>query len=266
MNRWVDRIPVVAFLVLLSALPARATDGDLYGAGVRYCGSTYAPGHDTPRGFGPPIDINAAGGDLGRPVLAPTDGTVRVFTRDGIYGRSVVWRSADGWERIHVAHLDRFVRTGSVEAGEVIGRAGNSGNAFGEGHLHIARQLGGRPARLLLSARSVDAGRCYVSAGPIRARCLGATATIVGSPRADRLLGTPGDDVIAAGGGADRVHGRGGDDLICGKGGHDRMAGEAGVDQLDGGAGTDRCAIGDEVTACEPATPAGSSTVGGGAR
>lgn len=50
--------------------------------------------------------------------------------------------------------------------------------------------------------------------------CDGKRATIVDrSPRADRIVGTPGRDVIAivAGTGHDIVYGRGGDDVICGR-------------------------------------------------
>jgi peptidase M23-like protein/hemolysin type calcium-binding protein len=249
---------VASAAVLVLAAPSAATDGDLYARGTRYCTSTYSPGHDTPKRFGPPIDINAAGGDLGRPVYAPTAGTVRVFSSAGIYGRSVVWRSADGWERLHVAHLDRIVRTGSVEGGELIGRAGSSGHAFGEGHLHVARQMGGRPAPLVLSGRSVDAGRCFRSSGSIRARCLGAAATILGSGRSEPIHGTPGEDVIVSGSGGDRVGGRGGDDLLCGGTGDDLLNGQVGTDRVDGGPGTDTCALGDEASACE--LPPGSST------
>jgi Ca2+-binding RTX toxin-like protein len=174
-----------------------------------------------------------------------------VFSRTGIYGLSVVWRSADGRERLHVAHLDRIDRTGPVEAGELIGTAGSSGHAFGEGHLHLARQVAGRRARLILSGRVVEAGRCYRSEGPIRERCLDVAATIVGTPRPDRLRGTPGDDVIAALEGDDTVAGRGGNDVLCGGGGDDSVDGSAGTDRLDGGLGTDGC-LGEEAVACEP--------------
>jgi murein DD-endopeptidase MepM/ murein hydrolase activator NlpD len=168
-----DTVPAVRALVLtfglvvVVALPAVATRGDLYARGTRYCTSTYSPGHDTPRGFGPPIDINASGGDLGRPVFAPDDGTVKLFSRTGIYGRSLVWRAADREERIHVAHLTRFVRRGEVRAGQLIARAGNTGHSFGEGHLHVARQVRGRPAALELSGRHVAPFRCYMSRGPL---------------------------------------------------------------------------------------------------
>jgi Ca2+-binding RTX toxin-like protein len=238
--RIVALVGVTVLATATGARPAAATDGDLYGPGTGYCASTYAPGHDTPPGFGPPLDLNAAGGDAGRPVLAPADGRVRLFSRAGIYGVSVVWRSIDGMELVHVAHLQRIVATGQVRAGQRIGLAGSTGHAFGEGHLHIARRLGGRPVPMELSGGTVRAGLCYVSRGPIRASCGGRTATVVGTGRGERLVGTAGDDVIVAAGGADAVTGRGGDDVVCGGGGGDVLAGGPGNDRLEGGTGNDR--------------------------
>jgi hypothetical protein len=64
--------------------------------------------------------------------------------------------------------------------------------------------------------------------------------TITGTPRADRLRGTRGDDVICAGEGDDRVEARGGDDAIFGDEGDDRIDGDSGDDTLYGGDGVDR--------------------------
>ena len=277
----VIRCTLVAVLVAALAPASSAAEGDLYARGVRSCTSTYSPGHDTPRRFGPPLDINAAGGDRGRPVLAPTDGTVEVFSRGGIYGLSVVWRSIDGVEAIHVAHLERIVRRGEVEAGEIIGRAGSTGHSFGEGHLHIARQLHGRPATMELSGRRLGAFECYVSRGPVRQRCLGLGATIVGTAGRDRLTGTSGTDVIVSRGGDDVIDAGRGDDVICGGNGNDRvgggpgndrvsagpgddrlagsdgddaLTGDDGADSADGGAGTDACDA-EQVVECEPPPP-----------
>jgi hypothetical protein len=239
MPGWV--LVVVAVVAAVAGVtPVAATDGDLYAVGTAYCASTYSPGHDTPPGFGPPLDLNAAGGDAGRPVRAPAEGDVRIFTLTGIYGLSVVWRSVDGVERIHVAHLQRITATGEVRAGQLIGLAGSSGHAFGEGHLHIARRLAHRPVPMELSGRPVRAGDCYLSRGPIRTSCTGRTATVSGTRRGERLVGTRGNDVIAAAGGADTVSGRGGDDVVCGGGGADRLAGGPGDDRLEGGAGNDQ--------------------------
>jgi len=280
-----SRLPSVVVLTLCVpatvsavATAAGATDGDVYTAGTRYCATTYSPGHDTPKGFGPPIDLNATGGDLGRPVRAPTAGTVSVFSRAGIYGLSVVWESSDRMERLHIAHLSRIVARGAVRAGHLIGRGGSTGHSVGEGHLHMARRVGGRPAPMILSGANVRAGQCYTSAGPIRQRCLDVDATVVGTAGADHLVGTAGTDVFAAGAGADTIRGGGGDDVICGGagpdvlrggGGNDRISGgewddrlegndgddaldgDGGADRLDGGPGIDSCVEAEELVACE---------------
>lgn len=89
-------------------------------------------------------------------------------------------------------------------------------------------------------------GDCSI---PKRAKtCDGEPATITGTPREDRIRGTPGPDVIATRGGDDVVRGMGGDDLICGgsgddvlrgAGGRDTILGQAGDDMLRGGKGAD---------------------------
>jgi Ca2+-binding RTX toxin-like protein len=80
------------------------------------------------------------------------------------------------------------------------------------------------------------------------ARCLGATATIVGTDGNDVLTGTSGRDVIVGLRGDDVIAGRGGNDLICaGAGldaikagsGSDRVRGSGGVDLIAGGSGRD---------------------------
>jgi Ca2+-binding RTX toxin-like protein len=73
--------------------------------------------------------------------------------------------------------------------------------------------------------------------------------TIVGTPHADRIKGSSGNDVICGLGGNDTINGRGGKDVIdTGKGndhivaskGADVVAGLAGRDRLYGNAGADR--------------------------
>ena len=85
--------------------------------------------------------------------------------------------------------------------------------------------------------------------GSPSARCLGRTATRVGTASRNVIVGTPRRDVIAALGGSDVIRGRGGNDLICGGGGGDReiggvgkdtLLGQAGADTLRGGAGRDQ--------------------------
>lgn len=60
-------------------------------------------------------------------------------------------------------------------------------------------------------------------------------ATLVGTPRHDRLVGTDGRDVIAGLGGNDVLLGLGGNDLLCAGPGSDRLEGGEGNDRLLGG-------------------------------
>lgn len=71
------------------------------------------------------------------------------------------------------------------------------------------------------------------------ARCGRVRATIVGTPRPDRIGGTQGRDVIQARGGDDVIRGRGGVDHICGGRGDDLTNGHEGPDRLIGGPGDD---------------------------
>ncbi|MCA1680355.1 MAG: hypothetical protein LC777_16080 [Actinobacteria bacterium] len=73
-------------------------------------------------------------------------------------------------------------------------------------------------------------------------KCLGERATIVGTARSDRLIGTSGHDVIVGRAGSDLIFGGGGDDRICGNRGYDSLYGENGDDLISGGAGTTFCA------------------------
>lgn len=74
----------------------------------------------------------------GTPVLAPYDGVARpaIFSLGGYTNRVV----ADDGTEFYVAHmLDAGRVSGRVQAGDVIGYVGESGNAAGKGcHTHIA--------------------------------------------------------------------------------------------------------------------------------
>jgi sugar lactone lactonase YvrE len=71
-------------------------------------------------------------------------------------------------------------------------------------------------------------------------RCQGRLATIVGTPRGERLRGTSGPDVIAGRAGPDRIVGLAGRDRVCAGGGPDVVRGGLGRDRLRGNAGRDR--------------------------
>jgi hypothetical protein len=71
--------------------------------------------------------------------------------------------------------------------------------------------------------------------------CHGQRATIVGTAKADWLLGTQGRDVIWAGNGPDTVAALDGRDIVCGGRGADVLEGSGGQDRLYGDKGRDMC-------------------------
>lgn len=93
------------------------------------------------------------------------------------------------------------------------------------------------------------------SGAEARPTCFGRRATIVGTPRADRLAGTRGPDVIFGGAGGDVLIGNGGRDLLCGGSGDDELLGhyeEADRgDSVHGGPGADVCSNATAGRACE---------------
>jgi peptidoglycan LD-endopeptidase LytH len=108
------------------------------------------------------IDIFAA---KDTPVLSTTSGLVmRVGTNK--LGGQVVWILGPGLERHYYAHLNRYgaIRAGDrIEAGAIIGYAGNSGNARGGPvHLHYGIYRNGAPQNpypRLASGPGPDASR-----------------------------------------------------------------------------------------------------------
>ena len=71
-------------------------------------------------------------------------------------------------------------------------------------------------------------------------RCLGQTATRLGTPGPDTMIGTSDPDVFVGLGGNDTLKGLGGNDRLCGGQGKDKLIGGPGRDRLSGGSGRDR--------------------------
>jgi murein DD-endopeptidase MepM/ murein hydrolase activator NlpD len=158
-------LALLGFFPAIATLPASAAEGDVFPRGKHWCATTH-PNHGTPQGFGPALDMGSPT-DYRWPILAPEDGRVRVYSRVGEsngWGNSIMWISRDGRERIHMAHLDTIDARGRVNAGDMIGRVGDTGQSTTP-HLHASRRLSGRPAPLVLGGRPLQAGDCRVSKG-----------------------------------------------------------------------------------------------------
>lgn len=101
-------------------------------------------------------------GSMGAPVVAPEGGVARVLNAPGGLGLYVEIR-ADSGARDLLAHLSSAnIRSGQrVEAGQLVGLVGNSGNAQGgPPHLHWQRQVNGRwvdPMRAVGSSGAAQA-------------------------------------------------------------------------------------------------------------
>jgi murein DD-endopeptidase MepM/ murein hydrolase activator NlpD len=78
----------------------------------------------------------------GTPVVAVRDGSAQ-FKTNGLGGRAV-WLTAANGDKFYYAHLDDWNGSSrEVQAGELIGWVGSTGNAGGP-HLHFETQPGGR--------------------------------------------------------------------------------------------------------------------------
>ncbi|GAA2994900.1 M23 family metallopeptidase [Streptomyces fulvorobeus] len=80
----------------------------------------------------------------GAPVMAATDGTVRTQFNSA-YGNMAIVTAPDGTETWYCHLSSSRVRSGSVQAGDTIGYAGDSGNSTGP-HLHFEVRPGGGAA------------------------------------------------------------------------------------------------------------------------
>ena len=70
-------------------------------------------------------------------------------------------------------------------------------------------------------------------------QCFGEDATIVGTEKRDKIVGTNGPDVIVTLGGNDRINSGNGDDKICSGDGNDQINSGNGDDMIDPGDNND---------------------------
>ncbi|MGX2041747.1 hypothetical protein ACWJKU_16690 [Methylocaldum sp. MU1018] len=168
-------------------------------------------------------------------------------TDDAPEGKVVVASGADGRELLVLRNPGRqaLARFGRSVAG--IGDANDDG---------VPDLVVGAPFQDASGNRDQGRAVLFLSGAPASFTCLGAPATIVGTPDNDILRGMPGDDVIVGLAGNDVIDGRGGDDRICGGNGNDVIQAGAGSDRVDGGAGNDVINMVDGVR--------GNDTVNGG--
>lgn len=99
-----------------------------------------------------------------------------------------------------------------------------------------------RLARMSAIGLSAALVTSFFVASPVAARtprCDGHRATIVGTNRGDRVIGTTERDVIVAKGGGDEIISGPGRDVICANGGRDLAFSGGGNDLLKGGRGND---------------------------
>lgn len=108
-------------------LPSVARISQEFGVNPDYYRQFGLPGHEG-------IDLAVP---IGMPVLSVSAGTIASASSTGNYGRHVRVTHADGWQTLY-AHLSAIAaQVGqSVDAGDVLGNSGSSGNTTGP-HLHF---------------------------------------------------------------------------------------------------------------------------------
>ncbi len=102
-------------------------------------------------------------------------------------------------------------------------------NPDSNGEIIKVNPRNGKQKSLALAAPDLSAPGSVAVVPP---RCFGRFATIVGSPKKDKLKGTRFADVIAGAGGNDKIKGLGGRDRICGGKGRDSLLGGPGKDKI----------------------------------
>jgi len=176
-------VTVLCAVALLFALNAAIASsgpqtslGDVFATGTHYGATTYTEhmNYFLDR-VAPRLSVDIAMPD-GTPLYAPRDGSVTQvrWGYGGGWGVSIIWESWDGREELHLGHLSKIVKTGKVEAGDLIALVGHTGRCFPKGfsHLHIDRMVDGVVVPVMLSGTTVTPGsdpshpRWYTSTGP----------------------------------------------------------------------------------------------------
>ncbi|HEY8092877.1 MAG TPA: M23 family metallopeptidase, partial [Acidimicrobiales bacterium] len=80
----------------------------------------------------------------GTPSVAVIGGTIRISQNR--LGGNALWLNGNDGNTYYYAHFDRYGNTGTVNAGDVIGYVGDTGNARGTPHLHFEVHPGGGAA------------------------------------------------------------------------------------------------------------------------
>jgi hypothetical protein len=113
----------------------------------------------------------------------------------------------------------------------------------------MARMARPSGSALVLAGATACLASLALPAPPASAAdCLGITATVVGRPGIDRVVGTSRNDVIITLGGNDTIQPGLGDDLVCAGDGNDVIVG--GADDRIVGAQGDDAIVGDAAGGC----------------
>lgn len=91
------------------------------------------------------IDLAAAGNTSGKKIVAFAPGKVIYSGLRGSYGYAVIIDHGKGVQTLYAHMIRKGIAVGkNVQAGTVIGNAGNTGNSFGA-HLHFEIHINGKP-------------------------------------------------------------------------------------------------------------------------
>jgi hypothetical protein len=234
---------------------------------VDYSDATYTYFYDTfysPRAGGTIHHATDIMAPKMTPIVASNSGTVKYvnWSRSEVPPEdrccTMVIDHDDGWESWYI-HLNNdtpgtddgkgwgiapgIVPGVHVNAGQLIGWVGDSGNAENTGpHLHYElkdpQNVLVNPYEALLAAK--DAGPIPRCGGEPVSMFVTVGVPLYGTSGNDVILGTNADDVIYAGDGDDIVCGLDGADFIDGGEGDDTLYGGAQQDKIFGGGGADR--------------------------